>query len=1334
MSSERFETTTHTEFDAGVDDTRATVQLLVSDTGNRTVIRKMLEEYFDVETGQTVQDADLYLIEDHLFPEYHETLREQVEGAHPVFCPVVLLRRETTDLAHPTSDAASHEGPMLIDDVVEAPVDKTLLIRRLHSLLVRRRQSQELSNHVSTLERREQELRRFERGVESTGNGIVMTNRFGEIEYVNPAFEGITGYAEAEVLGETPRVLQPAGAADVFTEEFWRTMVDREEWAGEVVIEHSDERRSVVDTSITATHDDDGEVEGFVVVMADITERIQQEEELRRHEEELEHLRQILTRYLRHNLRNDLNIILGYGEMLVADETLSDSQRQKVEKVVETAQRLEGMSETARKYSTLLQRDTELSSHDLTEIVTGAVQKIRDEYPDVEFDIEIPESCDVRARAEIRDAIQELIENAAKHADPVSPDVHIHVDNANRTRVVIEDNGSGIPDLEVEALDEGAETPLSHSQGIGLWLSKWLIESFDGQLSFELLDPGTRVVVEFPPSHRSTSRELDIPTLKEREQRLQTVIDRMTDAIVEVNASWEVTFMDPRAEEILDVSADQAQGEELWDVLSELQGTELEAVHREVMVTRSSQHVEAYFAGIDRWVSVYVYPEFDGGISFYFQDTTERNRREQELQQARSRMELALRVTDSTVWEWDVETDSATFHPEVHAAFGARISTGDEFLSSIHPDDQAQVRDALETAVETGAPYSAEFRVQRGDGLRWIEDYGEVRRDEETDSKRLIGIARDITERKRREQELERTQELLKHKGRIADVGSWEIDTETMDVFWSENLFRILGVNSDDEPPLEEALDVYHEEDRPVVESAVENALETGEPFDVEARFRRPDGDLRWLRIQGTPTIEDGEVVTLRGAVQDITEYKKLEADLRRERDLVEGIVETSPIGISVVDADGTLTFANERAEAIYGRSSETVEDFTHDDPRWELVNEGGERFDAGTTPFERVVSREEPIYDHVLSLRQPSGDRVWLSVNGAPQWDDEGNLQRVIFAFEDITEQRELETRVSEILGRVTDAFYALDDEFRFTHVNERAEELLQASEAELLGESLWEQYPEAAEIDEVWNAFHAAMETQVPQSYETYFEPLEFRVEATVYPSESGVSVYFRDVTDQRAYEREIEEKNDRLEEFARAVSHDLRNPLNVARGRLALAEEFESENLETAKDALDRMERIIEDMLWLVREGKVIGSTAPVELSGAVGSSWAMVEGKRESDDVVLQDELGEIEADDDRLCQLLENLFRNSVEHSDEAVTVRVGALDSGFYVEDTGRGIPEDDREKVFEVGYTTSSDGTGFGLSIVNQIADAHGWEVTITEGTTGGARFEITGVEIGSE
>lgn len=103
---------------------------------------------------------------------------------------------------------------------------------------------------------------------------------------------------------------------------------------------------------------------------------------------------------------------------------------------------------------------------------------------------------------------------------------------------------------------------------------------------------------------------------------------------------------------------------------------------------------------------------------------------------------------------------------------------------------------------------------------------------------------------------------------------------------------------------------------------------------------------------------------------------------------------------------------------------------------------------------------------------------------------------------------------------------------------------------------------------------------------------------------------------------------------------------------------------------------------------------------------------------------------IRADEGRLRQLFENLIRNAVEHGGDDITVTVGELDTGFYVEDTGPGIPVDEREDVFEAGYSTQEDGTGFGLRIVERMIDAHDWKIHVTEGSEGGARFEITDVE----
>jgi signal transduction histidine kinase len=213
------------------------------------------------------------------------------------------------------------------------------------------------------------------------------------------------------------------------------------------------------------------------------------------------------------------------------------------------------------------------------------------------------------------------------------------------------------------------------------------------------------------------------------------------------------------------------------------------------------------------------------------------------------------------------------------------------------------------------------------------------------------------------------------------------------------------------------------------------------------------------------------------------------------------------------------------------------------------------------------------------------------------------------------------------------------------------------------------------------------------------------------------------------QQATER-IEEQRDQLEKFASVVSHDLRNPLGVVQGYLDLAAETgDPEHFDRCRDALDRMDTLIDDLLTLAREGDTIAETESVELSALVTECWSYVSAADATLDV--ETDL-EIRGDRNRLQQLFENLFRNATEHGGDDVTVRVGTLrdETGIYVEDDGPGIPEPDREEVFEDGYSTEDDGTGFGLSIVKQVTDAHGWDVAVTDGTDGGARFEMTGLD----
>jgi signal transduction histidine kinase len=227
-------------------------------------------------------------------------------------------------------------------------------------------------------------------------------------------------------------------------------------------------------------------------------------------------------------------------------------------------------------------------------------------------------------------------------------------------------------------------------------------------------------------------------------------------------------------------------------------------------------------------------------------------------------------------------------------------------------------------------------------------------------------------------------------------------------------------------------------------------------------------------------------------------------------------------------------------------------------------------------------------------------------------------------------------------------------------------------------------------------------------------------------------GVLIVLRDITGQYESRRRLEEKTEQLDKFINIVSHDLRSPLSVASGNVELLRhDRDDQRLETVADALDRMDELLEETLQIARQDEDV-ALQPVSLDSLAAESWAMI--ATDDETTLERPESVVIHGDPERIKTLFENLFRNAVEHNEQPVTVRVGAIDEtrdGFYVEDDGSGIPEEKRDSVLEHGFSTRADGTGFGLSIVTDIAQAHNWEIRVTESGDGGARFEITGIEI---
>jgi len=201
------------------------------------------------------------------------------------------------------------------------------------------------------------------------------------------------------------------------------------------------------------------------------------------------------------------------------------------------------------------------------------------------------------------------------------------------------------------------------------------------------------------------------------------------------------------------------------------------------------------------------------------------------------------------------------------------------------------------------------------------------------------------------------------------------------------------------------------------------------------------------------------------------------------------------------------------------------------------------------------------------------------------------------------------------------------------------------------------------------------------------------------------------------------ELTRENERLEQFASVVSHDLRSPLSVASGYLEMAyEDGDEDAYERVVTALDRMDKIIDDVLAVARHGGTVTDAEPLDAAALARAAWTVTT----VGEATLTAESVTVDGDADRLQRLLENLFRNALEHGD-ATEVRIGPVDDGFYVEDDGSGIPPENRDQVFNHGFTTSKQGTGFGLAIVKAVVEAHGWELSVSESADGGARFEFT-------
>ncbi|WP_049935414.1 PAS domain-containing protein [Haloplanus natans] len=547
---------------------------------------------------------------------------------------------------------------------------------------------------------------------------------------------------------------------------------------------------------------------------------------------------------------------------------------------------------------------------------------------------------------------------------------------------------------------------------------------------------------------------------------------------------------------------------------------------------------------------------------------------------------------------------------------------------------------------------------------------------------------------------------------------------------------------SEDELRGQTPRELLGDEQGTVVAENYRQCVDKRRTIEYEEELDLPGGTSHW-QTKLTPIIDAGDVTQIVGVARDITEQKEQERKLKRIHRRFETVMETMSAAVFLKDADGQYLVMNQACRELFDVEGQDIVGLTDDD----LFPSDTAR--QARTDDQWVVENGEMI-EIEETIPTTAGHTVRLT-RKSPVYDEDGEVVALCGVSTDITERKEREQelqmvreRFERFAGNVRDGFFLLPTDYSETeYVNPAVERIYGITPEEAYDDpTAWLRHVHPDDKDELL----ADMEAQRDGTIQWPVEQ-EFRIEhpdrgrrwvrahLDVVPDENGDPTWITgistDITERKEREKELQRQNSRLNEFASVVSHDLRNPLNVAQARATIlqqqaADELQ-EHLAPLLNSLERMESIIEDTLTLARQGETVGDMSSISLVDLVGKCWAGVETAEATLEI---DEEFTIHGDRDRLRHVFENLFRNAVEHGGEGLTVRVGrAGEDCLYVEDDGPGIPTDDRDAVFEPGYTSATGGTGFGLTIVKRIAEAHGWDVTITDGRDGGARFVFDAV-----
>jgi PAS domain S-box-containing protein len=762
------------------------------------------------------------------------------------------------------------------------------------------------------------------------------------------------------------------------------------------------------------------------------------------------------------------------------------------------------------------------------------------------------------------------------------------------------------------------------------------------------------------------------------------------------------------------------------------------------------------------------------------QDITDRKRADEalesmsrDLQESKTRLEEAQQIAHVGHWQWDLASSHVIWSDETYRIYGLRPQEYPIDIAvlrkMIHPEDLEFVFRVAEEAVRGGLRTNVEHRIVRPDGeLRTVHSQGDLKKDASGKPRQMFGTIQDITDRKRAEEVLQRSQFYISEGQRVAHMGSWAFKAAGFE-YWSSELFRIHGLDPSGKPPtIEEYLALAHPEDRAFVKQGIAKMLDDHLAFDFTKRIVRPDGEIRNVRCVGVPVTQGGTFQGFLGTGMDVTEQEQLTEELRLSEQYLSEGQRLAHMGSWTYNPSGFFEYWSEELFKIYGldpqKGAPTLEEYLA------TVHPQDRDFMANTI---KRMHTERSGCDVKKRIVRPDGEQRYIRCVGIPVLEGEV-LKGFLGTAIDITEQelltQELERRQAHLaeaqklthtgswawrvadrkVMHLSEEFYricgfdpaegvpTLEDCYERVHPEDRLK---------------WKGDIERAIVDKADydREFRIILPNGMVKWIHTVGHPVF---------SDAGDLGQFvgssTDITELKSAEQEREKlrqleadmahinRVSTLGEMAASLAHEIKQPIAAAITSANSCIEWlshEPPNLDRARAAATRIDRYGTRAAEIIDRIRSLYKKSPsqrelVDVNGVIDEMLSLLQVEATRSAVMLRTELSaelpKIMADRVQLQQVFMNLMLNAIEAMKDAggdLTVK-SQLQNGqlqFSVSDTGVGLPAEKMDQIFSAFFTTKTQGSGMGLAISRSIVESHGGRLWATANDGRGAAFHFT-------